>query len=220
MFKKLIGALVGLAVAPSVASGAVIETVNLHDFVLQESQIAQDWTTPVGFDPIDNWTISSTIATTSLDAGDSIEFWIDFSPHQSLLVRDGSDFGTLVGILILFPLSGFPDGTNVYDQSVTFTGIGGDLLLNGFTDNITKDTTIFGENLFGVFNNLTDTYFSFKDLHITLTALEDLTLSSQDFFVILRSDEIEIVPEPSTLTLFLVGLAGLGFLTRRWRKAA
>jgi hypothetical protein len=102
-----------------------------------------------------------------------------------------------------------------------FTGVDGELKQN----DLLVDISTFNGGLLSQSFDVTDSLFSFADLHFLLTATEDLTFSNLNLEVELRAEGIDIigdippVPLPAAVWLFGTALIGLVGFSKR-RKAA
>ena len=208
-----------LGLLPRVSFAALVETINVTDLTLDSSQIGPVSGSSVG---LQSWKVDFPTATNTLNSGDMIAINIDFAGTQKLQISNPGDtfFVPFISARPGTPVIWTADeGTNVYDFTMEFTDVEGDLKQNNFSVDITAGP---GYGISQVID-VTDSFFNFADLHLLLTANEVLTLTGRDLQVQLRAGQIDIigeaptvpvpaVPVPAAVWLFgsaLIGLVGL-----------
>ena len=111
--------------------------------------------------------------------------------------------------------SGETGGFDLLDMTLTLADSTGTALTNDSLSNLLN----LDRSLFATYEEM----FSTFDTHIAPTPTT-MTLQTVEMRPPATFDSVTItwipIPEPSTLTLFVVGLAGLGFMMRRRRKHA
>lgn len=161
----------------------------------------------------------------TLDVGDTFKLWITFANREHLEVMDpdgvGAEFFN-VAVLTGIPV---PELDTTVDFNIEFTTVEGDLLVNP----VAGQQGSFDSGFAAPFDslNLTDTLFTFHDLHASFTILNGSTPYPQDFdefLVVINDVTLQRgewpVPEPTAFALMGLGLAALGFSGRRTTPAS
>lgn len=203
-----------LGALPRIGSAALVETINITDFTLDNSQIGPFSSSS----QLQQWEVRFASTTTSLNTGDMIALNIDFAGTQKLQIGAPGNTSFIPFLSARPDALATHDGTKIYDFTMEFTGVSGELKQN----NLMVDISVLGGGLLSQAFDVTDSLFSFADLHFLLTATKDLTFTNLNLEIDLRAEEISIVgdvspvPLPAAAWLFGTALIGLvGFSKRR-----
>ena len=154
---------------------------------------------------------NATITPVTLNIGDSLTVDLTFADSQVLQVSDNAAFEN-VDFVFRPAVAGNYSGNVSFDLS----GLAGDFLASLPSNAFSNGASLFG----GVFGNLTDSSFTFTDVHasVTLTAGAPFVVNQIRLEVSAPNTVLtpSAVPEPSTLTLLaVVGLASFGTMSLR-----
>jgi hypothetical protein len=155
-----------------------------------------------------------------LNVGDTFDLWITFANREHLEVIDTDGGGNEFFNISILTAGTAPALSTLVDFNIEFSTVMGDLLVNPVIGQQRSSQGGFAAPARRI--NLTDTSFTFHDLHASFTILEGSSVypeSFNEFRVGIIDADLQRgawpVSEPATLALFGLGLAGLGSARRK-----